>query len=425
MATPTSQPRAVVIGAGFVGTSIALQLQRRGWQVTLMDKTGPAGGASFGNAGVLQKEAVAPYAFPRALSRVLDIVLRRGIAIRYHPTALPGFAEALFRFWRNSAPAAHAGSTRAYSTLITQALVTHAEQIDWAGESAANLIRRDGWFDLYRSDAGLAAGLAAARRNQEGYGVSFGHLDGDAVAALEPNLTERFRGALHWNDTWTVRDPGKLNEAYADAFVAAGGTMLKAQLARLERRADMWEIRDPSGAVVANAPQAVLATGAWSGTLTRQLGYRIPFFVKRGYHRHFQPCPDKPLNNWIADLETGFLLAPMQRGIRLTTGAEVGRIDAPKTPIQITRAEEIARAMFPLGARVEDDPWMGGRPCVSDMLPVIGPAGRDDGLWFAFGHGHQGLTMGAATGRLVAEMMSGKTPFVDPAPFLPTRFASP
>jgi D-amino-acid dehydrogenase len=112
----------------------------------------------------------------------------------------------------------------------------------------------------------------------------------------------------------------------------------------------------------------------------------------------------------------------MRGGIRITTGAEFALRDAPKTPVQLERVEPLARALFPLGERLDAQPWMGARPCTADMLPLIGQAPRHGNLWFAFGHAHHGFTLGPVSGRLIAEMMSGAAPFVDPAPFAPARF---
>jgi D-amino-acid dehydrogenase len=125
----------------------------------------------------------------------------------------------------------------------------------------------------------------------------------------------------------------------------------------------------------------------------------------------------------VLDAEGGFVLAPMVRGIRLTTGVEFALRDAPATPVQIDRAERLARKLFPLAGRADAAPWMGARPCLPDMLPLIGPAPRHQGLWFDFGHQHLGFTLGPPTGRLVAEMMNGETPFTDPAPYRIERFA--
>jgi D-amino-acid dehydrogenase len=176
------------------------------------------------------------------------------------------------------------------------------------------------------------------------------------------------------------------------------------------------------GSRAISAEKVVIAAGPWSDGLIRPLGYRLPLFIKRGYHMHYGADPARPLNNWLADLETGYLIVPMRAGIRLTTGAEIAPLDAPATPVQLARAETVARRLFPLGPRLDPAPWLGSRPCTVDMLPVIGPAPRHAGLWFAFGHAHHGLTLGPVTGRLIAELVDGATPCVDPAPFAPARF---
>jgi D-amino-acid dehydrogenase len=181
-----------------------------------------------------------------------------------------------------------------------------------------------------------------------------------------------------------------------------------------------WHVRTVDGPLSARA--AVIALGPWSDVLTQALGYDLPLAVKRGYHMHYRTAGEARLHHPILDTERGYFLAPMRQGIRLTTGAEFARRDAIKTPVQLGRAEPIARDLFPLAERLDTEPWMGARPCTPDMLPIIGKAPRHDELWFAFGHAHHGLTLGAVTGRLVAEMITGEPTFVDPVPYSPERF---
>ena len=170
------------------------------------------------------------------------------------------------------------------------------------------------------------------------------------------------------------------------------------------------------------ARDAVVALGPWSNEVTEPLGYALPLGVKRGYHQHFRPQGNAVLNRPVLDVDGGFLLAPMMRGIRLTTGAEFADRDAAPSPVQVERAIPKARKLFPLGDAVEAEPWMGARPCFPDMLPVIDRAARHPGLWFDFGHQHHGLTLGPVTGRLLAEMITGEEPFTDPAPYRADRF---
>jgi len=152
------------------------------------------------------------------------------------------------------------------------------------------------------------------------------------------------------------------------------------------------------------------------------LGITLPLGVKRGYHRHYRGAGNAALARPVVDMEIGYCLAPMDQGIRLTTGVEFAARDAAPTPVQLDRLLPSAKGLFPLGEPLEAAPWMGSRPCFADSRPVIGRAPGQSGLWLAYGHAHWGLTLGPATGRLLAEMMTGATPFCDPAPYGAERF---
>ncbi|MFL5166920.1 MAG: NAD(P)/FAD-dependent oxidoreductase, partial [Microvirga sp.] len=227
-------------------------------------------------------------------------------------------------------------------------------------------------------------------------------------------------GGLHFPEPVGVKDPHALTIAYAGLLGKLGGVLARGDAASLEPAGEGWRVTTDKGAV--EAREVVVALGAWADVVTGRLGYRLPLGVKRGYHMHYKPAGNAVLNHTVLDAETGYAMAPMARGIRLTTGAEFADRDAPKTPVQLARAEPVARQLFPLGERLDPEPWMGVRPCTPDMLPVIGPAPRHGGLWFAFGHAHHGLTLGPVTGRLLAEMMTGEKPFIDPTPYRADRF---
>jgi D-amino-acid dehydrogenase len=166
----------------------------------------------------------------------------------------------------------------------------------------------------------------------------------------------------------------------------------------------------------------VVALGVWSGDVARKFGYRIPLMAKRGYHMHYANDGRAALSRPVVDIENGYVVAPMRRGLRLTTGVELACRNRPPSPVQLERAERIARPVFGLGKRLDESPWLGLRPCTPDMRPVIGAADRCPGLWFAFGHAHHGLTLGPVTGRLLAEMMSGEATFADPGAYRVGRF---
>jgi D-amino-acid dehydrogenase len=409
----------VVLGAGMVGVCIALHLQQRGRSVLLLDRRGAAQETSFGNAGMIQREAVFPHPFPRKLADILRYARNRSIDARYHLSALARIAPFLWGYWRASQPSRYAGICRSYGRLIERCAAEHDALAADAG--ASGQLRRDGWIRVYRTVEKRDAGFADAERAKREFGVDYRALDAPALQALEPSLAPVLCGGLHWTQPTTVADPQALALAYLRRFEALGGRFVQGDAATLAANGAGWRVATAQGC--AAAEDAVIALGPWADGVTRSLGYGLPLAVKRGYHMHYQVEVGARLHHPIVDTESGYCLTPMARGIRLTTGVEFALRDAPRTPVQLARAEPVARRLFPLAGRVDAEPWMGARPCTPDMLPVIGRAPRHRNLWFAFGHAHQGFTLGAVTGRLIAELLSGEPPCVDPAPYRPERFA--
>jgi D-amino-acid dehydrogenase len=410
----------VVLGAGIVGICVALHLQKRGRAVLLVDRRGAAEETSFGNAGLIQREGVYPYGFPHDFGALLRYGLNRTIDAYYHPSALPRLAPFLWQYWKHSRPARHAEVARRYSRLIEHCVSEHEALAAEAGAGA--FMRRGGWMKVFRSARERDRRFAEAQRWHQEFGINYRTLDAAALQQLEPHLAPVLVGALHFTDPLSVDDPHALALAYLGEFQRRGGSFVQANAASLQPEGAGWRMASSQGPLAAGA--AVVALGPWAEVLTRALGYRFPLAVKRGYHMHYRPAGAARLNTPMLDTERGYFLAPMRRGIRLTTGAEFALRDAIRTPVQLGRAEPIARDLFPLAERLDTEAWMGARPCTPDMLPVIGAAPRHGNLWFAFGHAHHGLTLAAVTGRLIAEMISGEAPLIDPAPYSPQRFSA-
>lgn len=405
----------VVLGAGIVGVSVAVHLQKRGRQVALVDRKLPGNETSFGNAGLIQREGVYPYAFPRGLGTLLRYARNQSLDVRYHADAMLKVAPFLWQYWRNSDPVKHAKIAKSYATLIEHCVSEHRMLAAEAGASA--LLRPIGWMKVFRSEAAQQAEIRLAEQWHREYGVEFETLDPARLQQAEPDLDRSLRGGLRYPQSDSVSDPNALVTAYAKHFEALGGRFFIGDADTLR---EAWEVDTNEGTLMASS--VVVALGPWSDRVSSRLGYRLPLAVKRGYHMHYAPEGDARLNQPILDAENGYVLAPMARGIRLTTGAEIARRDAARTPTQLAAVEPIARKLFPLGRRVDDEPWMGGRPCTPDMMPIIGAAQRHRDLWFAFGHAHHGLTLGPVTGRLIAEMITGEPTIVDPQPFRVERF---
>jgi D-amino-acid dehydrogenase len=407
----------LVLGAGMVGTCTALELTLRGHAVTLLDRRAPGQETSYGNAGLIQREAVEPHPMPRDLPTLLTAALGQRLDMQYHFSGLLAAWPQLLGYFRASAPARFKEISRQYASLIAHCTSEHQRYIGLAG--AEDLVRRDGLRFMYRSARGYEEGVKEAQRLRDTYGIAFDALDGAALSAAEPAFRIPLGGAVHWLDTWGSHDPGKLCERYAAHFQQLGGRLVTGDAATLQSTATGWRAESSAGSV--NAQQAVIALGPWADNMTQRLGYKLPLMIKRGYHRHY--AGGAGLNLATLDAERGYLLAPQQRGLRITTGAEVARLGAPPTPRQLAGCEVAARELFDLGQPVEPQPWLGNRPCVADMLPVIGAAPRHKGLWFNFGHGHQGFTLGPASARLLADLIEGATPYTDATAFSATRFS--
>ena len=408
----------VVLGAGMVGVSAALHLQQRGRDVILVDRNVRAGEeTSYGNAGLIESASVFPYMFPRDFGQILRTALNLSPAVRYALADLPQFLPWLVRYYLASSPQRALHSAMAELPLIRRSRIEHEALIAEAG--VPELLRSTGWIKLFRSDTTLGAALGDLERARQ-YGVEAEVLDAAGIAAHEPNLTGDFAGAIRFPAPGFVPDPGGLAKAYAALFAKRGGRFLVGDARTLEQQGTSWRIAGGEGAIVAR--EIVVALGPWSDQVFGPLGYSIPLAVKRGYHLHLAPRGNAVLTHPVLDSDQGFLLAPMTRGIRLTTGVEFARRDAPPTPVQVERALPKARDLFPLGDAIEPTPWMGARPCLPDMLPVIGRAPRHPGLWFDFGHQHHGFTLGPVSGRLMADLVTGAEPFTNPAPYAATRF---
>ncbi|MFN3658576.1 MAG: NAD(P)/FAD-dependent oxidoreductase [Pseudolabrys sp.] len=408
---------AIVLGAGIVGVSVALQLAKRGASVALIDRGAVGEETSYGNSGVIEGSTILPPGFPAGLSALMRVALKRASDANYHLGFLPRVAPWLLAYRAATRPGRNAETARLNRPLFARAVAEHERLLEEA--DALRYLRKTGWMKLYRSEAvfeTLGPEFELARE----FGLPLETLDAAGARALEPSLNPVFARAVFWPKAASLSNPLAVTRAYAARFAALGGVTLKGDARSLHRNGDRWRVETNEGGV--DAPEVVVALGPWAPDLLAPLGIKLPMAVKRGYHRHFRAAGNAALARPVVDVEPGYLITPMEQGIRLTTGAEFADRDAPPTPVQFDRLMPKARALFPLGERADDKTWVGSRPCFPDSRPVIGRAPGQPGLWLAIGHAHWGLTLGPVTGRLIAEMMAGEAPFCDPAPYRAERF---
>jgi D-amino-acid dehydrogenase len=410
---------AIVLGAGIVGTCVALHLAKRGLAVALVDRAGVGEQTSFGNAGIIEGNTIFPPAFSSDLAALLRIALKRAGEANYHLSFLPKIAPWLLAFRVASQPQRLIETAHLIRPLFASAVREHEALLSEAG--AGHYLRKTGWLKVYRK-ARSFAGLRREFDLAAEFGLPLQALDLGGAQALEPSLSPVFEHAVLWPQAASVSNPYGVTRAYAASFRALGGVMVAGDARSLHRSGQHWRVETDEGGL--DAPQVVVALGPWAGDWLTSVGLRLPFAVKRGYHRHFTAQGNAALTRPVLDADVGYVITPMEMGIRMTTGVEFAPRDAPPTPVQFDRVMPRARELFPLGPRADDTTWMGCRPCVPDSRPVIGRAPGLNGVWLAIGHAHWGLTLGPATGRLISEMMAGETSFVDPAPYRAERFLS-
>jgi D-amino-acid dehydrogenase len=386
-----------------VGVGAALALQERGHSIVLADRRAPGEETSYGNAGIIQVEAVEPYAFPRSPGDIVSAALGLNNQVRWRAGSMHRWALPLTRYFINSSPKNHRRISAVYSRMIRRASRDHAPLIEAAGAQA--IVRRDGFRQVHRTQRSLEEAARDAERIARDYGVDSEIQSGDQLALSEPNLRRRLAGAIHWTEAWSCSDPGGLVAAYAKLFSERGGSVVRADADSLVQTGKGWRIDGPEGVI--EAENAIVALGPWSGELLGRFGYRVPMFFKRGYHRHYHgKGPDIPM----IDADKGAAVSPMKAGLRLLTGAELTWLDSSPATQQACHVRRALGELFELGDPVEAQPWHGNRPCMPGMLPVVGRAPRHPGLWLNFGHGHQGFTLGPTTGEMLAGAIGGDEP---------------
>ncbi len=392
----------IVLGAGMVGVCSALELQARGHAVVLVDRKQPGVETSYGNAGVIQAEAAEPYGMPRDIPTLFGMLLGRSNDFTFTLPQLIRQAPALWTYYRSSQSERHRKISRWHAELTTRSTEDHEALIKAA--HADNLIAREGLCEVYRDPAALAQAASDLARIEARYGVTSRVLDGQAFTAEEPAITKTPAGAIHWLQSWSCSDPGELTRRYAALFTERGGRIERGDAASLTQEGAVWRVQTEGGSLTAEG--VVMALGPWSPSHLRPFGYRVQMVLKRGYHQHF--AAPTAVRRPFLDVENGVVAASMQKGLRITSGAALVPMNAKPDPRQVSQGVKGISEILDLGEPISEPQWYGTRPFMPDMLPVIGQAPRHEGLWFNFGHGHHGFTLGPTSALLLADAMEGQ-----------------
>ncbi len=411
-------PPVIVIGAGIVGVSTAIWLRRDGADVTLIDRSDPGEGASWGNGGVLASCSIVPVTVPGLLRKAPGMLLDRDAPLFLRWSHLPRLAPWLRRYLRHCAPEHVERAAKALLPIIGDSLADHRALA--SGTPAERWIRPCDYAFVYSGRAAFDADAFAWRIRRDN-GFAWDELEGPALRAYAPFLSEGAAGfAARLGGHGRIADPGRYVKDLAAHFAASGGRIVKATVTGFET-SENRVVGVRAGGETFACSAAVLTTGAWSGDLAAALGVNAPLESERGYHIELWE-PNLTLDAALMISSGKFVVTPMEGRVRLAGIVEFGGLDAPpsRAPFDLLR-RAVARAMPGLTWKHETE-WMGHRPATVDSVPLIGPAPSLGGAWLGFGHHHVGLTGGPKTGRILAQMVAGRTPNLDLAPYAPSRF---
>ena len=412
-----AQHGAIVIGAGVAGLSTALYLQRAGVAVTVIDPLPPAGGASFGNAGLLSPDTAVPIALPGMLRKVPGWLVNPlgplSVTPGYFPRALPWLLRWI-----------EAGRLERVIAISDAMRALHRESLScWQellGPSLyGDLIRPLGQVQVWEGD-GETANSGVERQVRERHGIKSEALSADDLRQMFPGISrEVTRGLLVPGNGHTV-SPQRSVGTLGELFRKEGGALINERAMKLIPREDGgWMVM--TNLANRSSDHVVVAMGAWSRQLLDPLGIKVALETERGYHAMlFDPevMPALPISNKTR----AFGVTPMEDGLRVAGTVEIAGLQAPPNEERAKVLVQHAKRMFPALRAEKVRYWMGFRPSTPDSLPILGPSAGRPGLHFVFGHGHFGMTGGPPSGRLVARLITGQAPGLDPAPYAAQRF---
>lgn len=408
----------VIVGAGIVGVSTALWLQRDGHDVTLIDRLGPGEGTSHGNGGVLASCSIVPVTVPGLIWKAPKMLFSPNQPLFLKWRYLPRLAPWLIRYLRHANADAVRRRAAALMPIIGDSLADHRALA--GGTRAERWLVPSDYLFLYNDRAHFEADAFGWSVRRE-HGFRWDELEGAAFKAYDPAYGPALNFAARLKGHGRISDPGRYVKDLAAEAEALGARVLKAEVTGIARDGGrVTGVRTGGETVPCDA--VVLATGVWSGPLAKTLGIDVPLETERGYHLELWEPSIMPRSP-VMVASGKFVATPMEGRLRLAGIVEFGGLDAPPSRAPFRLLERNIRAAIPGIAWRKTEAWMGHRPSVADSIPVIGAAPGLKGAWCGFGHDHVGLTGGPKTGRLLAQLIAGRQPNVDLSAHSPARFA--
>ena len=409
----------IVIGAGIIGASCAWHLQRKGLQVTLVDSELPATACSFGNASCIATSGVVPTSYPGVVKKVPGWLLDPLGPVTIRSKDFLSLAPWFWKFWRTC------NMQKVEEIATAQALLMHQALADWddilAAVEASHLKQSPGAIHLFDTEKDYLAAQWQIDLSQR-LGFEHQRLSVEELKSMMPVLKPKKAVGFLVPDWHHLVNPAKATASIAEDCMHKGGQWIQDHVTGVRATETGISLQTASGKEI-SADQLVVAAGAWSNSFAGQLDYKVPLIAERGYHAQISD-PGFELKHPVMSLSRHFVMTPLEDGLRLAGTAEFAALDAKP---DFRRAKVLLKqAGYYLDGLKTDEvsEWMGQRPATPDSLPVISGSPGHANVFYAFGHGHYGITQGPTTGRIIADMVAGDQPKLDLSAFRFDRFAS-
>lgn len=409
--------RTLVIGAGVIGAAIAHELQKRGRQVTLVDRDAPGRGASYGNMASIAVTEFMPASRPSVWRQIPGWLLDPEGPIRVRPAAMPRLVPWFLRFLAASRPGKLRELEAQGAALCERALPDTEALLREIG--AESELSQEGCLSLYTDEAEFRADRDHIEI-LERYGFRHEILGQNAVRDLEPEITTRIGKAVLFPDNRSLKDPYRYVTRLVERFEGLGGKIMRGNVTGFERSDRIAAVWLDDGTRL-EADEVVLCAGAYTARLSKKLGEPIPLETERGYHTQIAK-PGISMRHSIIWPARAFMVTPTAGGIRVGGTVEMAGLDAAPDYRRAKITVKRAREALPNLSVEDTTEWMGHRPALPDTVPVMSDSAKTRGVYYATGHGHLGLTYAATCARLMGQLVTGERPELDLHPYRINRF---
>jgi len=406
----------VIIGAGFVGVATAMWLQKSGHKVTLVDPKPFEEGAYFGNACTIATYANIPVGTPSTIKQIPNLLFNPNSPLSINWAYLPWLTPWLLRFAWASRPSQVEKIGYQLGVLLSHSHSALAPLIETA--QGHDLVTKNGTLYLYGSEAGFIKAKPDIDFRRR-HGIPVTELTKAEIGDLEPHLNPIYERGLFFENAQHLLSPVDLLKRMGASVIANGGKIITNKALGIERvSTHKLKVQLQDASVLGS--KVVVAAGAWSKSLAQQVGDKLPLDTEQGYHVMYKGA-EQFLNRPVGWADVGFYMTPMNDGLRAAGTVELAGLNNTANPRRLNLIADTVKTLLPQ-LQNHDSEWTGFRPSMPDSMPVIGQSSKDAGVYYAFGHGHIGVTLSGITGKLISELIDGKSPSVDISAFAAQRF---